>query len=84
LFPTAGEKNERLQLARAQVADDTLEPTAEFPPGSFRPDRTVQAGRGAVRLLEVKPAGGKLMPFAAFARGRQVQPPIRLRPLDVS
>jgi len=55
---------------------------AEFPPGAFLPDQSVQTGRGRVQLLEVKPAGGKLMPFEAFARGRPVQPPVRLLPLE--
>jgi methionyl-tRNA formyltransferase len=81
-FPAAGGKTERLQLARAQVADTTVQPSTEFPVGAFREDRTVQTRRGSVRLLEVKPAGGKLMAFEAFARGRQVQPPIRLLPLE--
>ena len=31
----------------------------------------VNTGAGALRLLEVQPAGGKRMSFAAFARGRQ-------------
>ena len=75
-------KMERLQLARAQVAEAAGEPTAEFPPGAFRPDQTVQAGQGRVLLLEVKPAGGKLMSFEAFARGRQVRPPMHLLPLE--
>ena len=82
MFPTPGGGNERLQLARALVTDTVGEPTAEFPPGAFRPDRTVQTGRGRVRLLEVKPAGGKLMSFEAFARGRQAQPTMRLLPLE--
>lgn len=82
LLPLADGEKGRLQLARAQVVSTTDEPTAEFPPAAFLPDQTVQAGRGRVRLLEVKPAGGKLMPFEAFARGRQVQPPVRLLPLE--
>ncbi len=32
----------------------------------------VTTGNGAVRLLEVQPAGGKRMSFAAFARGRKL------------
>jgi methionyl-tRNA formyltransferase len=69
-------------LARAEVADATREPTADLPPGALLPDQTVQTGRGRVRLLEVKPAGGKLMSFEAFARGRQVRPASRLLPLE--
>ncbi len=75
---------ERLQLARASVADSDAEPSPALPPGAFRPDRTVQSGRGCVRLLEVRPAGGKLMPLDAFACGRDLQPPARLLPLEQS
>ena len=78
----AADVTERLQLARAVVADDSTEPTAEYSPGAFLPDGTVQTGRGTVRLLEVKPAGGKLMPFDAFARGRSIEPPACLLPFD--
>jgi hypothetical protein len=42
----------------------------------------VQTGRGRVQLREVKPAGGKLMLFDAFANGRRIQPGDRLQPLD--
>lgn len=82
VFAAPGGKKERLQLARAQVADTVGEPTPESPPGAFLSDQSVQAGHGRVRLLEVKPAGGRLMPFEAFARGRAVQPPARLLPLE--
>lgn len=65
-------RTERVLLARAQVADDATLPTDTCPPGTFRADRTVQAGTGGVRLLELRPAGGKLMSFDAFANGRRV------------
>lgn len=78
-FVPPGGRELLLQLARAQVADHTAPPTA-VPPGAFCEDGTVQAGVGRVRLLEVKPAGGKLMSFEAFARGRHVAPPAHLRP----
>ena len=81
-LPIAGHAAERLQLARAEVADHATPPTAEFPPGAFRPDGTVQAGSGCVRLLEVKPSGGKLMKFEAFACGHDVKPPVKLLPFD--
>ena len=84
LFAAPDARQERLQLARAQVADTTAGPNEQFPPGAFLADQSVQAGRGRVRLLEVKPAGGKLMPFEAFAHGRSVRPPARLLPLEPS
>ncbi len=74
-------RREQVQLARARVADE-VDAGAALPPGSFLADGTVRTGRGRVRLLEVKPAGGKLMSFEAFANGRQVAPPDRLLPPD--
>ncbi len=81
-FESRTGKQERLILARAEVVDQTTAPTNEAPPGSFHEDLTVQAGAGRVRLLEVQPAGKKLMAFEAFANGRQVAPPDRLSPVD--
>jgi methionyl-tRNA formyltransferase len=82
LFSSHRGKRERLQLARAEVADQTAAPTTDLPAGAFHPDGTVQTGTGRVRLREVKPQGGKLMSFEAFAHGRHVQPPDRLLPLE--
>jgi methionyl-tRNA formyltransferase len=74
-------KQERVLLARAQVADADACPTAEFPCGAFCEDLTVQAGKGRVRLLEVQPASGKRMSFRDFANGRRLAPPDRLAPV---
>ena len=82
-FASRSGKQERLQLARAQVAEQSTPPPPDTPPGSFHADRTVQTGTGRLLLLEVKPAGGKLMPFDAFANGRQLAPPDRLLPLEL-
>lgn len=82
VLPGRDGKRERLQLARAGVADNDADPSDEFPPGALLADLTVQTGKGRVRLLEVKPAGSRLMPFEAFARGRQVSPGSRFLPLD--
>lgn len=79
-FASRSGKEERVLLARAEVADATTPPTDTFSPGAFRDDRTVQAGAGHVRLLEVRPASGKLMSFEAFANGRRIAPPDRLLP----
>lgn len=82
-FVSRAGKQERLLLARAAVADPVVPPTDASFPGAFCEDLTVQAGVGRVRLLEVQPAGGKLMPFEAFANGRRVAPPDRLLPVEV-
>jgi methionyl-tRNA formyltransferase len=65
---------ERLQLARAKLIDDETPQTDRCPAGTVREDMTVQAGVGVLQILEVKPAGGKLMPFDAFTNGRHTVP----------
>jgi methionyl-tRNA formyltransferase len=67
-------RQESVQFARARVADRLAVPSAAVPVGAVAADLTIQAGSGRVRLLEVRPAGGKLMSFEAFARGRDVGP----------
>jgi methionyl-tRNA formyltransferase len=52
-----------LKLWRAEAY-----PTNPLPPGQIHGDR-VGTGQGALRLLEVQPAGGKRMSFTAFLRG---------------
>lgn len=74
LYRQRAGKEERVQLVRARVVDRETMPTEERPPGGVFPDRTVQAGAGRFELLEVKPAGKGLMPFDAFANGRNLGP----------
>jgi len=74
-FASRTGKRERVLLARATVAEADAAAIDQRPPGSFCDDLTIQAGRGRVRLLELRPASGKLMSFEAFANGRQVAPP---------
>lgn len=81
-FHGADGRAERVQLARAIAIDDPLPASVAVEPGAMRDDGTIQCGSGRLRLLEVKPAGGKLMPFDAFARGRDVAPPARWERLD--
>jgi len=83
VFASRSGKVGRVQLARARLADPVAPPAPDTSPGSFCPDGSVQAGVGRVRLLEIKPAGGKLMTFEAFANGRRVAPPDRLLPADL-
>lgn len=75
-------RQERVLLARAEVVDCAAPPTDALPPGVFCDDLAVQTGAGRVRLLEVRPASGKLMPFAAFANGRRIALPDRLMPVQ--
>jgi methionyl-tRNA formyltransferase len=72
-------RRERVLLARATLANEHQIPEQSHAlPGEFLTNLTVQTGRGTIRLLEVKPAGGKLMSFEAFANGRQVKAGDRL------
>lgn len=65
----------QVQLARAaRVADTYL--TARI--GELQPDGVVRCGDGAIQVLEIKPAGGRCMPFHDFANGRQFQAPAKL------
>ncbi len=81
LFRSRTGREERILLARAEVADENGAPTPEQPPGALLADGTVQAGLGRVRLREVVPAGGKRMDFRAYANGRRIAPGDRLLPV---
>ena len=77
-------RTEEVLLARAVPEAAGPEPQAASASGEagvLRADLAVSAGLGAVRLLEVKPAGGRLMSFADYARGRHVRPGDILEPL---
>lgn len=74
-----GLRRERVILARAYVAAN--ETDEKRPPGTILPDMTIQAGPGAIRITEVKPASSKLMRFEDFARGRRIVPGDRFETL---
>jgi methionyl-tRNA formyltransferase len=59
-----------LRLLRV-AADRTL---AAGPPGSIDADGTIACGVGSLRLLEVQPAGGRAMPWAAWRQGHPIPP----------
>lgn len=77
LHPASG-KPVAVQLARAGVIESESEPRAGCEAGAFRADGGVQTGRGSVRILEIKPAGSRLMSFDSFSNGRDIRPPARL------
>lgn len=78
---SAGGRDERVQLARAQVIDGSALPSGQVVPGAFLDDLSLQTGRGRLRLVEVQPAGGRLMRFEDYARGRRITRGDRLVPL---
>lgn len=82
VFAYESGKREVVQLVRAEVADPDAAPSAAHPPGAILPDLTIQADPGRVRLLEVKPAGGRAMRFVDFANGRALSPATRIAPLE--
>ncbi len=61
-----------VSLARAKPLPETEDTSIE--PGTILDDLTVRAGKGKVKLLEVKPAGRKLMKWEDFVNGRHVKP----------
>jgi methionyl-tRNA formyltransferase len=82
VFAARDGRRERVLLARAGVVEEAGGADDAQPAGAFGDGGAVQCGSGSVRLLEVKPAGGRLMPFAAFANGRRVAAGDQLLPVD--
>ncbi len=63
-----GGKQERVKVLRSAVA------AGSGPPGMVLDDRlTIAAGSGAVRLVELQRAGGKVMSAEEFLRGAEVK-----------
>ena len=69
-----------VSLARARGAKSP--PAAE--PGTILPDFTIACGSGRLELLEVQPAGGRLMSWQQFINGRHVQPGESFRNYEVA
>jgi methionyl-tRNA formyltransferase len=71
---------ERLRLHR--VRDHGDQPGgADAAPGTLLADGRIACAAGSIELLEVQPPGGKLMPFEAYCRGRQIEPGVRFEAL---
>jgi methionyl-tRNA formyltransferase len=58
-----------LIVRRCEPAPDA----APGAPGTLRMDGTLCCGSGAVRLLEVQAAGGRVLPFGAWSRGARLE-----------
>ncbi len=65
-----GTRNEDVVLARARLAEGRAE---AIPPGQLDSRLLLATGDGMLELLEIKPAGGKLMTWPDFANGRHVK-----------
>lgn len=75
MFRSAEGREERVQIARARLLDMLETPTDARSTGALLEDGSVQCGRGRLRILEIKPAGKRLMSFEAFANSRDTRPP---------
>ena len=73
-----GGRDEIVTLARAEAVADE----GEGIPGTLGSDLTVVTASGALRILELKPAGGKKMTWAAYVNGRHVRPGDRFAPVE--
>jgi methionyl-tRNA formyltransferase len=58
----------------AVTATDTGTPSA----GTLTPDGILTCGTGAVRILEVQAAGGRILPFTAWAHGARIIAPVQV------
>jgi methionyl-tRNA formyltransferase len=67
-FHGANDKIVPVILARASADSATAASSA----GTVEADRSVATGRGRLRILEIKPAGGRLMKWADFVNGYRV------------
>lgn len=56
----------RLTLARAEPVAGA----SSVRPGTIAPDGTVGTGEGTLRILDVHPDGGRIMPLVAYRNGR--------------
>ncbi|HUW84935.1 MAG TPA: methionyl-tRNA formyltransferase [Phycisphaerae bacterium] len=75
------ERDERVTLARALPDRDGGDPAAE--PGTVLEDLAIACLPGRVQLLQLRPAGSRLMPFQPdFVNGRRVAPGDRFVPVE--
>jgi len=70
VFHGAGGRDLAVVIARAAVAGGD----AAGEPGTVDDELCVAAGRGRVRIVELRPAGGRLMDFRDFVNGYRVSP----------
>lgn len=73
-------KGEEVVIARARVAEGLA---ADLPPGRLDSRLLLATGDGMLELLEIKPAGGRLMTWPDFVNGRHVRPGDRFTQFSV-
>lgn len=72
-LPQTGKPVE-VSLARAKVSETSPDAPADGPAGTILADFSVACERGRIELLELRPAGGRLITWQEFINGRHVQP----------
>lgn len=77
-------RSEEVVLVRATAEAATAQSQLGVDVGVVRPDLSITAGLGAVRILEIKPAGGRLMKFTDYVNGRRVRAGDRFLPREMS
>ncbi|HEY3243934.1 MAG TPA: methionyl-tRNA formyltransferase [Phycisphaerae bacterium] len=65
-----GLRRERVILARARASEPQA--SAGLPPGTLDGSLLAAAGTGAIEILEIKPASGRLMSWRDFVNGHRV------------
>jgi methionyl-tRNA formyltransferase len=70
-FSAETKKTCRVTITKASVIPADTQPESI---GSLDEDLNVICGRNKLKILQLKPAGGKLMDFQDFANGRQTAP----------
>jgi methionyl-tRNA formyltransferase len=75
----ANDKRRPVVIAGAKLADDHghAEPGE---PGTVGTDRTIATGNGCLEILQLKPAGKRLMDWKDFVNGYRVEPGDRFAP----
>jgi methionyl-tRNA formyltransferase len=71
---------EEVVLVRARVAEAPL--VDPLPAGQIDVRRLIGTGQGLLELLEVRPAGGRIMSWQDYVNGRRVQPGDRFESLS--
>jgi len=78
-----GSRDETVLLARAVPYEGRTSPAASpSEVGTITPMMAIQCLDGELSLLQVKPAGGRLMNWQDFVNGRHVRPGDRFNPID--
>lgn len=78
-----GKRDERVTIARVRPYEGAATPAASDDDlGKITDMMALQVRDGPLSILEVKPAGGKLMAWPDYANGRRVQPGDRFAALE--